>query len=90
MEDKKNKSNSGNVRDFQLLDIQQMAVIITLYSDLISYNAVIEGKGLIRAKENNETTVNYNPDETALKSLYIYFLAKLMFTFNKWSRRYLC
>lgn len=81
---KKSKYNTisdDDIFSLNLLNIQQIAVLIGFYSDILSNIAVFEGKELINNNYNgNEADIQVSPDETALNSLYAYLVAKLMFT----------
>ena len=65
---------------FNLLNIQEAAVQLALFSDLLSYEIVQEGKEIIRQKYM-DTGNKIDPgfvDLTALQSLYIFGIAKVM------------
>lgn len=66
---------------FNLLDIQEAAVQLVLFADLLSYEIVLEGKKIIldRYTDTEDTIDPWIPDLTTLQSLYIYALAKVMF-----------
>lgn len=70
-----------------LLSIQQLASMLAVISDMISYYAVLEGKQVIEDNYfNNKTGINPMPDRTALQSLYLYLIAKILFTSVGFSR----
>lgn len=75
MKDKNNTISSEDMFSLNLLDIQQIAVLISFYSDILSNIAVLEGKELINNRYlENELGIQVSPDETALNSLYAYIL----------------
>lgn len=75
------------IHNLNLLNTQQLASMIAMISDVISYYAVLEGKQLIEDNYfNNKTEINPMPDRTALQSLYLYLLAKVLFTSVGFSR----
>ena len=63
----------------KLLDEQLRAQTMFIYSDFLSYLATIEGIQLIYSKYDSSISSNiYNPDITALQSVYAAIVARLM------------
>ena len=73
---------------FNLLNIQEAAVQLALFSDLLSYEIVQEGKEIIinRYMDTGVKIDPWIPDLTNLQSLYIYGIAKVMFYYISVSR----
>lgn len=73
---------------FNLLNIQEAAVQLALFSDLLSYEIVQEGKEIIinRYMDTGVKIDPWIPDLVNLQSLYIYGIAKVMFYYISVSR----
>ena len=73
---------------FNLLNIQEAAVQLVLFADLLSYEIVQEGKEIIinRYMDTGVKIDPWIPDLTNLQSLYIYGIAKVMFYYISLSR----
>lgn len=73
---------------FNLLNIQEAAVQLVLFADLLSYEIVQEGKEIIinRYMDTGVKIDPWIPDLTNLQSLYIYGIAKVMFYYISVSR----
>ncbi len=70
-----------SIEDLKLLDIQEVATIISLISDMLSYQTVLQSKQLIYIKYNTgEDVVEPTPDKKALQSVYLYIIAKVLYT----------
>jgi len=77
--------NGGNIRiedieNLNLLDIQEVATIISLISDVLSYQAVQQSRELIYIKYTGIDAKEPIPDETVFQSVNLYILAKFLFT----------
>lgn len=66
---------------YHLLDIQEAAVQLVVFADLLSYEVALEGKDIILSKYYSIDNVRKNSDidQLVLKSLYIYAIARVMF-----------
>lgn len=73
---------------FNLLNIQEAAVQLVLFADLLSYEIVQEGKEIIinRYMDTGVKIDPWIPDLVNLQSLYIYGIAKVMFYYISVSR----
>ncbi|WP_294342595.1 hypothetical protein [uncultured Clostridium sp.] len=71
--------SESDIENLKLLDEQLRAQTMFIYSDFLSYLATIEGIQLIYSKyDPNIPSDIYNPDITALQSLYVAIIARLM------------
>ena len=70
--------SESDIRSLKLLDEQLRAQTMFIYSDFLSYLATIEGIQLIYSKYDSSISNIYNPDITALQSLYAAIVARLM------------
>ncbi|SFU35270.1 hypothetical protein SAMN04487886_101111 [Clostridium sp. DSM 8431] len=66
---------------YYLLDIQEAAVQLVLFADLLSYEVALEGKDIILSRYYNtgNSIKDSDIDVLVLKSLYIYAIARVMF-----------
>ena len=73
---------------FNLLNIQEAAVQLVLFGDLLSYEIVQEGKEIIKERymDTGRKIDPWIPDLANLQSLYIYGIAKVMFYYISVSR----
>ena len=82
--DKYNKENINmsqeDIEALELLNIQKIAQIMFIYSDILSYISTLEGIELIYNKYNNNSETIFNPDIPAVQSAYIAILAKSIIT----------
>lgn len=70
--------SESDIRSLKLLDEQLRAQTMFIYSDFLSYLSTIEGIQLIYSKYDSSISNIYNPDITALQSLYAAIVARLM------------
>ena len=70
--------SEDDIRSLKLLDEQLRAQTMFIYSDYLSYLATIEGIQLIYSKYDSDMPNIYNPDVTALQSIYVAIVARLM------------
>ncbi|WP_315080494.1 hypothetical protein [uncultured Clostridium sp.] len=82
-----NTNNTMNMTEadkaqLRLLDIQKVAIAISIYSSLLLYKSTLEGIELIYSryrKDIDEVNIP-NPDATAIKAVSLGFLSQAMIT----------
>lgn len=70
--------SESDIENLKLLYEQLRAQTMFIYSDFLSYLSTIEGIQLIYSKYDSSISNIYNPDITALQSLYAAIVARLM------------
>lgn len=72
--------SAEEIEALNLLDIQLNAQLVGIVSDLLSYEATIEGIKLVYSKHNGESMTAYKQDVLAIQSVYLGIFTKLIFT----------
>lgn len=79
------KSLSENdLRQLELLNLQEWADLTIIYSDILSYIATLESKQIVL--KNYDITTGPNPDVTTLVSLNYGMMARIVYLFLGYRR----